>query len=52
VILCQLPTMGARRPMEGVATEVCVRQCVQARAGVGLAVRLDIELTIVFFELF
>jgi hypothetical protein len=35
VILCQLPTVGARRPMEEVATEGCVRQCAQVRAGVG-----------------
>jgi hypothetical protein len=36
MILCQLSIVGARRPMEGVVTEGRVRQCTQARAGVGL----------------
>ena len=35
VILCELPIVGARSPMEGAAAEGCVRQCAQARAGVG-----------------
>jgi hypothetical protein len=33
----QLPTVGDRRPMEGVVTVGCVRQCAQVRAGVGSA---------------
>jgi hypothetical protein len=35
--MCQLPIVGARRPMEGVAIEGCVRQYAQARAWVGSA---------------
>ncbi|KAG0542477.1 hypothetical protein BDA96_02G107300 [Sorghum bicolor] len=37
MILCDVPIVGARRPMKRAATEGCMRQWTQARAGLEAA---------------